>query len=133
MFLSNFLKYSSLNFILSQLYNIFAIYLSSNFPLLKSLSSAISIFSCFLNSAFILSLNSATTFFTFSKSFSLSQLLCSAVNLFYWTKYFTIPLIFLLFNILSTFHSSTPSTSTGFTSSTFCSLVSYMNDCHKSN
>ena len=45
---------------------------------------------------------------------------CSAINPFHHTKYFTTPLTFHLFNIFSTSYSSTPSTSTGFTSSTFC-------------
>ena len=44
----------------------------------------------------------------------------STMNLFHYTKYFTTPLTFCLFNIFSTSYSSTPSTSTGFTFSTFC-------------
>ena len=114
-FLSNFLKYSFSNFPSSQLYNIFSIYFPSNFSFLKSLSSAISNFFYFLTFIFILLLNSTTTSFTSSKSSSLSQLSYSAVNPFYHTKYFTTPLTFLLFNIFSTFHSSTPFTSTCFT------------------
>ena len=39
----------------------------------------------------------------------------SAVNFFYYTRYFTTLLIFLLFKIFSTFHSLTFSISTGFT------------------
>ena len=77
-------------------------------------------FSCHLTFVFILPSNSATTSFVFFKSFSLSQLSHSAINSLYYTKYFTIPLIFLLFNIFSTFHSSIPSTSTSFTFSIFC-------------
>ena len=64
--------------------------------LLKSLSLAISNFFCYLTSAFILTLNLATTFFGFSKSSSLSQVLCFAVNFFYHTKYFATSLIFYL-------------------------------------
>ena len=42
------------------------------------------------------------------------------MNPFYYTRYFSTPLTFLLFKILSTSHSSTLSTSTGFPSSLFC-------------
>ena len=81
------------------------------------------LFLFFLTSTFNLLSNSATTFFAFSKFFSLSQLLCSIINLFHHTKYFNISLIFLLFSIFSIFYSSTFSTFTSFTSSTFCSLT----------
>ena len=101
-FLSNFLKYPSPNFPSFHSYNIFAIYFSSNFSLLKSFSSTLFNFSFLLTSAFILLSNSATISFTFSKSFSLSQVSYSAVNPFYYTKYFITPLIFLLFRIFST-------------------------------
>ena len=101
-FFSNFLKYFSSNFPLSHLYNIFAVYFSSNSSLLKSLSSTKFNFSCFLISTSSLSLNTATAFFTFSKSFSLSYISLSAINLFKYTKYSITPLIFLLFNIFST-------------------------------
>jgi len=108
-FPSNLFKYLFSNLPLSHPYNI------SFF--LKSLSSAIFSFSYLLTSAFTLSSNSATISFVFSRSSSLFQLLFSAVNLFHHTKYFTTP---PHFSIFSTSHSSTPSTSTGFTSSTFC-------------
>ena len=123
-FLSNFFKYSFSNFPSSYLYNIFAVYFPDNSPLLKSLSSILSNLSCCLTSAFILSSNSVPTFLVFSKSSFLSQLLCFAVNLFYCTKYFTTPLIFLLFNIFSISHLSTPSTSTG-----FISFIFYLPTC----
>ena len=119
-FLSNFFKYSSLNFPLSHLYNIFVVYFHSNSSLLKFLSSTLFNFSYLLILAFNLSSNSTTAFFVFSKFSSFFQLLCSTINLFYHTKYFTTSLIFLLFNIFFTFHSSTFFTFTGFTSSTFC-------------
>ena len=122
--LSNFLKYSFSNFLLFHLYNIFSIYFSGNSPLLKSLSSAISNFSCFLTSAFSLPSNSTTTSFAFSRSSFLSQLSCFAINLFHCTKYFTTLLTFLLFSIFSTSYSFTPSTSTSFTSSAFCPTCS---------
>ena len=118
-FLSNFFKYFFLKFLLSHLYNIFTIYLSDNFPLLKSLFSANSNFSCCLTSIFILFSNSTTTSFAFSKSFSLFQVLCSVIN-FDHTKYFTTSLTFLLFIIFLTFHSFTSSTSTSFTFFIFC-------------
>ena len=125
-FLSNFLKYSSSNFPSSYLHNIFTIYFSGNSSFLKSLSFTVFNFSCLLTSVFNLSSNSTTISFVFSKSFSLFHISYSAINLFYHTKYFTIPLTFLLFNIFSTSHSSTSPTSTGFASSIFypstCSL-----------
>ena len=120
-FLSNFFKYSFLNFPSSYTYNIFTVYFSNNFLLLKFLSSAISNFSCYLTSIFNLLSNSATIFFTFSNSSSFSHESYSTVSLFYHTKYFTTSLTFLLFDIFLTFYSSTSSLSTGFTSSTFCS------------
>ena len=119
-FLSNFLKYSSSNFPSFYPYNIFTIYFPSNFSLLKSLFSTISNFSYLLTLAFILPLSSSTTSLVFPRSSSFSHESCSAVNLFYRTKYFTTHLIFHLFKIFSTSYSSTPSTSTGFTSSAFC-------------
>ena len=122
-FLSNFLKYSSSNFPSFHPYNIFAVYFSSNSPFLKSLSSTISNFSCLLTSAFIHSLNFSITSFAFYRSSSFSHESYSAINPFYCTKYFTTPLIFHLFKNFSTSHSSTPSTSTGFTSSAFCSFT----------
>ena len=126
LFLSNFFKYSSSNLPSSHSYNIFIIYFFGNFSLLKSLSSAISSFFCFLTSAFNLFSNSTTTSFVFSKSSSLSQLLCSTVNPFHYTKYFVTPFIFLLFNILSTSHFSTPSTFISFTSFFFCPSTCFL-------
>ena len=119
-FLSNFLKYYSSNFPLFYLYSIFAINFPGNSPLLKSFSSVLSNFSCFLTSTFILPLNSSNTPAAFPKSFFLSQILCSTVNPFYHTKYLSTSLIFLLFNIFSISHSLTPSISIGFPSSFFC-------------
>ena len=95
-FLSNFLKYSFSNFLSFHLYNIFTMYFPGNSPLLKSLSSALSNLSYCLISAFILSSNSATTSFMFSKFFFFSQLSYSIINPFYHTKYYTIQLIFTI-------------------------------------
>ena len=119
-FLSNFLKYSSSNFSLFYPYSIFAINFPGNFSFLKSFASAISSLSCLLTSAFILSSNSSNTSLAFPRSFFLSQVSYSTVNPFYRTRYLSTPLIFLLFNIFSISHSSTPSISIGFPSSFFC-------------
>ena len=120
---SNFFKYLFSNFLSSHLYNIFIIYFSSSSPLLKSLFSTIFNFSCYLTFTFILPLNSTTTSFIFFIFSFFSQLLCSAVNLFHYTRYFTILFIFLLFKIFSTFYFLTPSTSTGFAFFTFYSSI----------
>ena len=110
-FLSNFLRYPFLNFLSSHPYNIFAVYFPSNSPLLKSFSSILSNFSCLLISALTLPSNSPTASLVFSRSSSLSHVSYSAVNPFHHTKYFSTPLIFLLFKIFSTSHSSTLLTS----------------------
>ena len=125
-FFSNFLRYFSLNFISFYLYYIFAVYFSSNSFLLKFFFSTIANFLYFFTFILNLSSNFITAFFAFFKSFHFSPILFSAVNPFYYTKYFTTSLIFLWFRIFSTFHSLTPSTSTNFASFTFypptCSL-----------
>ena len=103
------------------IYNIFVVNFSGSFLLLKSLSSTISIFSCLLISVFILPSNSSKAspvFFRFSFLSYVSS--PSAINPFHCTKYFLTSLIFFLFKILSTSHSSAPSTSIGFPSSFFC-------------
>ena len=119
-FLSNFLRYSTSNFLSSHLYSNLAIYLSSSSLLLYSSHS------CHLTSTFNLSSNSSTNSFAFSKSSFFSHVSFSAVNLFHRTKYFSTPLTFLLFSILSTSHSLTPSILIGFPSFLFysptCSL-----------
>ena len=119
---------SSLNFsnIHSQTFCYFTYTISLLYISLVTLFSTIFSFSCFLTSAFILFSNSTTTSFTFSRSSSLFQLSCSAINPFHYTKYFTIPLTFLLFNIFSTFHSLTLFTSTSFTSSALYSLTYFL-------
>ena len=104
-FLSNFFRYSSSNFLLSYLYNIFTVNFSSSSPLLKSLSSAMSIFSCLLTSTFILPSNSFKASPAFFKFSFLSQVSPSDVSSFHQTKYFSTPLIFFLFRIFSTSHS----------------------------
>jgi len=120
-FLSNFFRYSSSNFPSFYLYNIFAIYFPSNSPLLKSFFSTISNFSYLLISIFILSSNFSSASLVFPKFSPFSYMSCSAVNPFHLTKYLFTPLIFLLFNIFSTSHSLTPSTSISLPSFFFCS------------
>ena len=114
-FLSNFLRYSTSNFPSSHPYSTLAVYLPSSSLLLYSSHS------CHLTSAFNLPLNSSTNSFAFSKPSFFSHVSFSAVNPFYHTKYFSTPLTFLLFSILSTSHSLTPSISIGFSSFLFCS------------
>ena len=126
-FLSNFFKYSFSNFLLSHLNNNFAVYFPGNSLLLNS-SALGFIFtlhlcstpSCLPTSVFNLSSDSSTNSLAFSKSSFFFQVSCSAINLFYLTKYLSTPLIFLLFRIFSTSHSSTPSTTIGLISSFFC-------------
>ena len=119
-FLSNFFRYSALNFPLSHPYSNFTIYFSSNILPLNSLFSSISVFSCLLTSTLNPPSNLFTNFLAFSKFFFLFHKSCSAVNPFHCTRYLFTLLIFLLFNILSTSHSSTSSTSIGFPSSFCC-------------
>ena len=122
-FFSNFFKYSFLNFLLFHLYNSFAIYFPRNSALLKSFSSVQYNLSCLLTSIFILLSKSATSFFVFFKFSSFSQLLFSTVNPFHCIKYFVTPLTFLVFKIFCTFYSLTPSTTTSFSFSFFCSFT----------
>ena len=93
-FFSNLFKYSSSNFWSSHPYNIFAVNFPGNFPLLKSLSSAMSIFSCLLTSTLIFPSNSFMASSAFFKFSILSQVSPSAVNPFHRTRYFSTPLIF---------------------------------------
>ena len=113
-FLSNCLRYSLSNFLLFYLYNIFAICFLSNFLHLESCSSTIYNLFCLLTSILILPLKSTTTSLAFPKSSSLFYISYSTINLFQCTKYFIIPLIFHLFNILLTSNFSSPSTFTDF-------------------
>ena len=114
-FLSNLFKYSSSNFWSSHPYNNFAIYFPGNSILLYSSTSP----SCLLTSTPPRS-NSSINSSAFFKFSLLSQVSPSAVKPFHYIKYFTTPLVFFLFSIFSTFHSSTSSISTGFPSSFFC-------------
>ena len=129
-FFSNFLKYSSSNFLSSQPYSNFAIYFPGSSLLLYFsalgfffISFLTFTFSCYLTSTFNLPLNSSTNSFTFSKFFSFSQVSFSTINPFQHTKYLFTPCIFFLFNIFSISHSSASSTSIGFPSYFFCSFT----------
>ena len=113
-FLSNFLRYSASNFPSSHPYSNLAVYFPNSSLLLHSFHSYR------LTSAFNLPSNSSTNSLAFSKSSFFSHVSFSAINSFHRTKYFSTPLTFLLFSILSTFHSSTPSISIGFPSFFFC-------------
>ena len=117
-FFSNLFKYSSSNFRSSHPYNTFAIYFPGNSILLYSSSSS----TCHLPTTSPHS-NSSINSSAFFKFSLLSQVSPSTVKPFHRIKYFTTPLIFFLFNIFFTSHSSTPSTSIGFPSSFFCSLT----------
>ena len=126
----NFFKYSFSNFLLFYLYNNFAIYLPGSSLLLNSsifgsnsIFYILSIPSHHLTFVFILPSNSSTNFSIFSKFSFFFYISFSIVNFFYLTKYFSIPYIFILFNIFSTSYSSTLLTSTGFSSSTFYPLT----------
>ena len=114
-FLSNFLKYSASNFPSSHLYSNFTIYLPSKSILLNSFTLGFTS-SCLLTSILCLPLNSSTNSLACSKYSSFSHVLFSAIKPFYRTRYLFTSLIFLLFRIFSTSHSSTPSTSIGLTS-----------------
>ena len=81
---------------------------------------------CHLTSTPNLLSKSSTNSFAFLKSSSFSHISLSTVNPFHHTKYFSTSLIFLLFKIFSIFHSSTPSTFTGFSSSFFCLFICFL-------
>ena len=118
-FLSNFLRYSFSNLLSSYPYKIFTVYFPGNSPLLKSFSSILSDFSCLLfQHSFFPQIPPLLPLHFLD--LPLSHVLCSTVNPFHHTKYFSTPLIFLLFKIFSTSYSLTSLTSIGFASSLFC-------------
>ena len=106
-FLSNLPQYSWSYLLSVYPNNFFAMNLPGNSPLLNIPSS----FSCFLMSSishlysFSNSLIVSLVFSKFSFPFQVSYF---AVNSFHYTRYLFFPLIFCLFNILSTFYSSFP-------------------------
>ena len=99
-FLSNFLRYFFLNFLLFHLYNIFAVYFLGSSPLLNFFSSAKSNFSYCLTSALNFSLNFSTASFAFSKSFSFSYVSCLLWYAWILTFFFFFYLFFLDFIFL---------------------------------
>ena len=105
-FLSNFLRYSFLNFLSSYPDNNFTVYFSGNSLLLNSSTLGFnftlylySTLSCLLTSTANLPSNSSTSSFIFSKFSSFFQVSLSIINPFHCTKYPSTPLIFILFNI----------------------------------
>ena len=90
-----------------------------NFQMGGLVYDTLSSLSYHLTSVFIFFSNLFTNFFVFSKFFSFSHILFSAINPFQCTKYFITSFTFLLFNIFSISHSSILSTSTSFGSFTF--------------
>ena len=121
-FLSNLAQYS-LSYLLSNHPNSFlAMNLSGN----SSLWNVPSSFFCLLTSSmsllYSLSYSSIASlaFSRFSFSFQVSD---STVNPFYCTRYLSFPLIYYLFNILSTSHSSSPSIMTGVGCSFLCPSI----------
>ena len=118
-FLSNFAQYSSSYLLSDHPNNFLAVNLSGNSPLLNISSSL----SCLLTSSISLLYsfsNSFITSFAFPRFSFPSQVSASAVNPFHRTRYLFFPLIYCLFNILSTFHSSSPSIMTGAGCSFLC-------------
>ena len=91
-FLSNFLRYSSSNFLSFYLYNI---YFFINSLFLKSCFSTESNFSCLLTSILNIFSNSATAFFVFSKSFSLFYILFFCCKLLHYLLYYSLHFSFI--------------------------------------
>ena len=111
-FLSNLFQYSWSYFLFVHPNNFFAVNLPSNSPLLNVHSSL----SCFLTSSIshLYSFsNSSIASLAFPKFSLPSQVSNSTVNPFHRTRYLSFSLIFHLFNILSTSHSSFSSIMTG--------------------
>ena len=118
-FLSNLTQYS-LSYILSvYLYNFLTINLPGNSPLLN-VPSFLSYFLMSSISLLYSFLNSSIASFAFPRFSFPSQVSDSAINPFYCTRYLFFFLIHCLFNILSTFYSSSPLIITGAGCSFLC-------------
>ena len=121
-FLSNLPQYSWSYLLFVHPNNLFAVNLPGNSSFLNVPSS----FSCFLTSSisylYFFS-NSSIASLAFPKFSFPSQVFDSTINPFYYTRYLSFPLIFHLFNILSTSHSSSPSIITGAGCSFLCSSI----------
>ena len=107
-FFFSLVQYSLLYLLSNYPNNFLAINLSGSSPLLK----VSSFFSCLLTFSMSLLysfLNSSTASFAFSRFYFPFQVSDSVVNSFHCTKYLSFPLIYCLFNIFSTFYSSSSS------------------------
>ena len=111
-FLSNLAQYSLLYFLSDQPNSFLAINCPGSSPLLNVSSSLSCLLTSSISHQYSFS-NSSTASFAFSKFSFPSQVLDSAVNPFYHTKYLFFSLIHCLFRILLTSHSSSPSITTG--------------------
>ena len=118
-FLSNPPQYS-LSYLLSDHPNNFlAVNYPGNSPLLNIPSSLSYLLMSSMSLLYSL-LYSSITSLAFSRFSSPSQVSDSAMNPFHHTRYLSFPLICHLFSILSTFHSSSPSITTGAGCSFLC-------------
>ena len=127
-FLSSLSQYSSSYFLPDYPNNFFTVNLPGSSPLLYTPFSL----SCwFISSLSLLYsfLNSLITSFAFSKFSFSSQVLDSAVNPFYLTRYLFFSLTHHLFKILSTSYSSSSSIITGAGCSFFCPFTCPMYLC----
>jgi len=104
-FCSNLPQYSSSYFLSDHPNNFFAVNLPGNSPLLNVSSSLSCQFTCSMSHWYSLSYSSIASL-AFSKFSLPSQVSDSAVNPFQCTRYLSLPLIYCLFKILSTSHSS---------------------------
>ena len=118
-FLSNLAQYSSSYLLFDQPNSFLAVNCPSSSPLLNVLSFLFCFLTSFISHWYSFS-NSSTTFFAFSKFSFPSQVLDSAVNSFYHTKYLFFLLIHYLFRILSTSHSFSLLITTGAGCSFLC-------------
>ena len=118
-FLSSFAQYSSSYLLSVYPYNFLAVNLPGNSPLLNVSSSLFCLLISSISLLYSFS-NFSITSFALSRFSFPSQVSDSTVNPFYHTRYLSFPLICCLFNILSTFHSSSPLIITGAGCSFLC-------------
>ena len=102
--------------------------LLANSPLLNILSSLFCFFMSFISCLYSFS-NSSIVSLAFPKFSLPSQVSDFTINSFYHTRYLSFPLIFCLFNILSTSHSSSPSIITG-AGCSFSVPLLVLHSCH---
>ena len=118
-FLSNLPQYSSSYSLSDHPNNLFAINLPGNSPLSNIPSSLSCHFTSSVSLLYFFSYSFIASF-AFSKFSFPSQVSDSAVNSFHHTRYLSFSLTCCLFNILSTFHSSSPSIMTRASCFFFC-------------